>query len=176
MRKTNPLLKNVKAYDSAEVTAALEARGMAVLPVVGGGADLRLAPILPSVLPAPMMGMGVLDPAGSSAPRLPPCPRVQGCQPCVAGPRGAHAEPSLHARLCAACGWPDRESREEGFGWRSEQQEQLQMLVFALFPRCENKEREAASSSRTKRSCSPSPPVRRWSRRGTLQSHTASLP
>lgn len=49
---------------------------------------------------------------------------------------GAHAAPSLLAGLCAACGWPDRESREKGFGWRSEQQEQLQMLVFALFPRC----------------------------------------
>lgn len=56
--------------------------------------------------------------------------------------------PTLQYTLSAACG--EGRGHEES-GWRSEQQDQMQMLLFTYVPK--NKEQEAANKSQELSSC-----------------------
>lgn len=56
--------------------------------------------------------------------------------PSISGVSGLH--PTLQSALYAACGQLNREDAgEQESGWRSEQQGQMQMLLFTPFPRSE---------------------------------------
>lgn len=108
---------------------------------------------------------------------LPPpqVPDWQQCQPCVPG-TGCPRHAITVCTPGAACGRPNGDSQEGGLGRRSERQEQLQMRRLRCFCVVKNKEREAANCLGAEWPCSPAPPIRCRSRRGTTSRAHSSSP
>lgn len=114
--------------------------------------------------------------AGHQATAPPPRSPIGSNASPVSLAQGVHAMPSLCARPSAACGRPNGDSREGGLGRRSERQEQLQMRRLRCFCVVKNKEREAANCLGAEWPCSPAPPIRCRSRRGTTSRAHSSSP
>lgn len=137
MNKNNPLLKNSKAQNSPQVTAATRAWSTAFLLVVGGGKGQQhiMYTGMPEIHD---VARGVVGPPGAVGPRAPgPGPGVKAV---LALRLEVGAAPSPCSRLCAACGRLGRESEREGFGLRSERQSGCTCCCLHCFHILENKE------------------------------------